>query len=63
MELNQMIDVAQQFKPGEKQASMEQDNANKADFALRMVQRISQEQPQPEQPAPIPSLGALAVPN
>lgn len=63
MELNQYIDLAQQFKSSpSKQTSMQQDNANKAAFALNMIARQPSE-PVKEEPPKIPSLGALAIPN
>jgi hypothetical protein len=63
MELNQMIDVARQFEPTKQQASIEQDGAAKAAFALGIMQRMPQEPPKPEEPPKIPNLGAMAIPN
>lgn len=42
---------------------MAQDNANKTNFALKMIERLPQEPPKPAEPVRIPSLGAMAVPN
>jgi hypothetical protein len=63
MELNQYIDTAQKFKPTQQQASMEQDNANKTAFAMKMIERLPQEQIKAQETPRIPSLGALAIPN
>jgi len=62
MDLNQHIDTAQQFAGNQQKLSMEQDNANKTAFALRMIERLPQE-PTASEPPKIPSLGALAIPN
>lgn len=62
MELNQAIDIARQFAPGTQQASIEQDNANKANFAMNMLERMPKE-PVKEEPPKIPQLGVLAIPN
>lgn len=62
-DLNQMIDTAQKFGSTQQMASIEQDNVEKAAFALNLMNRIPQEPPKPEEPPRIPSLGALAIPN
>jgi hypothetical protein len=61
--LNQQIDVAEQLPRTQQQASMAQDNANKTNFALRMIERLPQEPAKDQQPPKIPSMGAMAVPN
>jgi len=63
MELNKFIDVAGQFNAGSQRASLEQDNAQKTAFALKMMERLPQEPPPPVDAPRIPSLGALAIPN
>lgn len=62
MDLNQHISTAQQFTGSQQKLSMEQDNANKTSFALKMIERMPQEVAQAESPK-IPSMGALAIPN
>lgn len=62
MDLNQHIVAAQQFTGSQQKLSMEQDNANKTSFALKMIERMPQQVAQAEPPR-IPSLGALAVAN
>lgn len=62
MDLNQHIATAQGFAGGQQKLSMEQDNANKTNFALRLMSNLPKEPTQAEPPK-IPSLGALAIPN
>jgi hypothetical protein len=62
MELNQMIDISKQFAHTGQQASMQQDNANKTAFALKMMERLPTE-PVKTEPVKIPPLGVLAIPN
>lgn len=62
MDLNKHIETSQQFAPTQQQSSMEQDNASKTAFALKMIERPSQAAA-PAEPPKIPSLGAMAIPN
>lgn len=63
MDLNSFRSISSELPKTKQQASMAQDNAGKTAFALKMIERIPQEQKnEPEAPR-IPTLGALAIPN
>lgn len=62
MTLNQQIEIAEKLPHTQQQDSIAQDNANKAAFAMNMIQRLPQQPASTEAPK-IPSLGALAVAN
>jgi hypothetical protein len=63
MTLNQQIEIAEKLPQTQQQNSIAQDNANKAAFAMNMIQRLPQEQAAPAEAPRIPSLGALAIAN
>jgi hypothetical protein len=61
--LNALIDISSGLPQTREQASMIQDNGKRTQFALQMLERMEKAPAKKEEPAKVPSLGAMAIPN